>query len=474
MKVLIAGSTGYVGKRLSYALVESGYELVLCVRTKEQMYITHPSVSYHIIDLVHDSQTPLPKNIDAAYFLVHNMKIKGDFESEEEIAAKNFVRLINQTKCHQIIYLSGLISSPKLSHHLRSRYRVEQILMTSKCALTTLRAGVVIGSGSASFEIIRDLVEKLPVMIAPKWTKNRCQPISVLDVIFYLKTVLGDKRTYNRSFDVGGPQIFTYRQMMLEFARIRKLKRYIISVPFFSPRLSSYWLYFVTSTNYNLAKALVDSLKCDAICQDFQIDALYPIKKITYEEAIRRAFTKIEQNEVVSSWKDALSSSSIPPEILNAIEVPTFGCLSDTKIREIKEDQIEAVQKRFFGIGGERGWYAHDYLWKIRGWFDKLFGGVGLRRGRTNPDTIKTGESLDFWRVILADPNSHRLILFAEMKVPGEAWLEFKIIEENKKTYFIQKASFRPSGVLGRAYWYSMLPFHHFIFGGMANRIAFG
>jgi uncharacterized protein YbjT (DUF2867 family) len=474
MKILIAGSTGYVGKRLAHSLLEAGHELVLCVRTKEQIYLTSPKVSYHFVDLVKDDNQPFPKDVDAAYFLVHNMKVKGNFEKEEDVAARNFVKLINNTHCKQIVYLSGLISSPKLSHHLRSRFHVEQILMTSKCSLTTLRAGIIIGSGSASFEIIRDLVEKLPVMIAPKWTKHRCQPISVLDVIFYLKSVLLDKRTFNRSFDIGGPQILTYQQMMLEFARIRKLKRAIITVPFFSARMSSYWLYFVTSTNYELAKALVDSLRCDAICLDFEIEALYPLKKITYEEAIRRAFTKIEQNEVVSSWKDALSSSSIPPEIFKAVEVPVYGCLSDQKIRVLKPDQVESCQKRFFGIGGEKGWYAMDVLWRLRGVIDKLVGGVGLRRGRANPDTIKTGESLDFWRVVLADPEGHRLILFAEMKIPGEAWLEFKIQEKEGKTLFIQTATFRPYGVWGRLYWYAMLPFHHFIFSGMANTIAYG
>jgi uncharacterized protein YbjT (DUF2867 family) len=474
MKILIAGSTGYIGKRLVYGLLDAGHDLVLCVRTKEQFYIPQPKVAYHIIDLVSSEVSPFPKDIDAAYFLVHNMSQKGDFAIFEQEAAKNFVKLINNTNAKQIIYLSGIVPSYHLSTHLRSRFHVEQILTTSKCALTTLRAAIIIGSGSASFEIIRDLVEKLPIMIAPKWTKNRCQPISILDVIFYLKSVLGDKRTYNRSFDIGGPQIFTYRQMMLEFAHIRMLKRYIIPVPFFSTRLSSYWLYFVTSTNYFLARALVESLKCDAVCQDFAINALYPIKKITYEEAIRRAFTKIEQNEVVSSWKDALSSSSIPPDILTAIEVPTYGCVSDSKTLVIKEEEVEGCQKRFFGIGGHRGWYALDSLWKIRGWIDKLVGGVGLRRGRTNPDTIKTGESLDFWRVILADENTHRLVLFAEMKVPGEAWLEFKIVPLNGQLTFIQKATFRPKGLWGRAYWFSMLPFHHFIFNQMARKIAYG
>lgn len=474
MKVLIAGSTGYVGKRLVRGLLDAGHHLVLCVRTKEQMYINAPNISYHIIDFLKDEQEPFPKDIEAAYFLVHNMTAHGDFESLEESAARRFVKLINHTHAQQIIYLSGLISSPHLSSHLRSRYRVEQILNTARSALTTLRAGIIIGSGSASFEMIRDLVEKLPIMIAPKWTQNRCQPISILDVIFYLKAVLGDKRAFNRSFDIGGPQVFTYRQMMLEFARIRKLKRYILPVPFFSPRLSSYWLYFVTSTNYNLAKALVESLKCDAICKDFQIDALYPLRKITYEEALRRAFTLIEQNEVVSSWKDALSSSSIPPDIFSYVEVPKFGCLSDTKVRTLKENQVDECQKRFFGIGGERGWYVFNSLWRIRGWIDKMIGGVGLRRGRANPDIIKTGESLDFWRVVLADPENHHLILFAEMKLPGEAWLEFHIDKVKQEYIFTQKATFRPKGVWGRLYWYLMLPFHHFIFSAMANKIAFG
>lgn len=474
MKVLVAGSTGYVGKRLVKALLDAGHHVVLCIRTKEQMYMSSSQVSYHLVDFLKEDIEPFPKDIEACYFLVHNMTAEGDFESLEEIAARRFVSLINKTSCKQIIYLSGLISSSRLSHHLRSRYRVEQILTTSKAALTTLRAGIIIGSGSASFEMIRDLVEKLPIMIAPKWTQNRCQPISILDVIFYLKAVLGDKRSYCRSFDIGGPKILTYRQMMLEFAHIRKLHRVILPVPFFSPRLSSYWLYFVTSTNYNLAKALIDSLKCDAICKDFAIDALYPRQKITYQEAIARAFTMIEQNEVVSSWKDALSSSSIPPEIFSYVEVPKYGCLTDIKKRLIQSTQIDSCQSRFFGIGGERGWYVFNHLWQLRGWIDKMVGGVGLRRGRTNPDILKTGESLDFWRVVLADRKNHHLILFAEMKLPGEAWLEFKIDKIKDQHVFIQKAVFRPRGLWGRVYWYLMLPFHHFIFSGMASKIAYG
>lgn len=474
MKILIAGATGYVGKRLARFLLDAGHELVLCVRSEAQQFMIDPHVTYHHIDFLKEDLKSFPKDIDAAYFLVHGMSHSKTFESDEEKSAKNFVALINKTHAKQIIYLSGLISSRNLSAHLRSRLNVEKILSTSKCHLTTLRAGVIIGSGSASFEIIRDLVEKLPVMIAPKWTNNRCQPIAIFDVMVYLKSVIHDKRSYDRSFDIGGPAVLTYRQMMMEFARIRKLKRLIIPVPFFSARLSSYWLFFVTSTNYKLASALVDSLKCDAICQNFDIDALYPIKKITYEEAIRRAFLKIEQNEVVSSWKDALSSSNIPPEILSSIEVPTYGCLTDTKIRQIEPPPSEECSKRFFGIGGERGWYALDYLWKIRGWLDKLLGGVGLRRGRTNIDKIKTGESLDFWRVLLADEDKKRLILFAEMKLPGEAWLEFHIETKDQKTFFIQKATFRPNGVWGRLYWLCMLPFHHFIFAKMANKIAYG
>jgi uncharacterized protein YbjT (DUF2867 family) len=474
MKVLIAGSTGYIGKRLVHTLVEAGHYLVLCIRRKEQIFFEHPNVSYQICDLLKEENTPFPKDIEAAYFLVHGMSHKGDFEKEEEFTAKNFVRLIHHTSCKQIIYLSGLVPKDRLSKHLRSRFHVEKILTTSKASLTTLRASIIIGSGSASFEIIRDLVEKLPVMITPKWTLNRAQPISILDVLFYLKSVLGDKRAYHKSFDIGGPDVMTYRQMMLEFAKVRHLKRHIITVPFFSPRLSSYWLYFVTSTNYYLAKALVQSLKSDSVCQNFEIEALYPLKKISYVEAIQRAFLKIEQNEVVSSWKDALSSSQIPPEVLFAVEVPKFGCLQDIKTKKIPKESIPDVEKRFFGIGGDRGWYGFDFLWKIRGWVDKLIGGVGLRRGRKNVDIIKTGEVLDFWRVILADEKNHRLILFAEMKLPGEAWLEFKIVEKQNESFYVQTATFRPSGLWGRLYWYALVPFHFFIFNKMARKIAYG
>jgi hypothetical protein len=337
--------------------------------------------------------------------------------------------------------------------------------------LTSLKAGIIVGSGSASFEIIRDLVEKLPVMITPRWLNTKHHPIAVRNIIQYLTGVLLREELYNRSFDVGGPDILTYKEMLLQFAAVRGLKRLIISVPVMTPRLSSYWLYFVTSTSYKLAVNLVDSMKIEVVGKPNELEKLLNINPVPYKEAVRLAFTRIEQNEVVSSWKDSLVSSYTDNSLLEHINIPVNGCFTDKREIEITNSG-EQVLNNIWSIGGERGWYYADWLWGIRGFLDKLFGGVGLRRGRTNKKEINTGDTLDFWRVLAADKPNKRLLLYAEMKLPGEAWLEFKIIEKDGKEILQQTATFRPKGLLGRIYWYSVLPFHFFVFNKMAKNIA--
>jgi uncharacterized protein YbjT (DUF2867 family) len=473
MKILLTGATGYIGQRLLPLLLEKGHEVVCCVRDKSRFNIEKfRSNSLSVVEvnfLKIQSLQAIPEDIDVAYYLIHSMSTsKGDFTEMEEISALNFKERMNQTSVKQVIYLSGIANEEKLSRHLSSRKNVEEILSSGSYSLTTLRAGIIVGSGSASFEIIRDLVEKLPVMIAPRWLDTPSQPIAIRNVLEYLEGVMLNSQTYNQSYDIGGKDTLTYKEMLLKFARVRGLKRRIFVVPVMTPRLSSYWLYFVTSTSYSLAQNLVDSMKVPVIGKENDLTEELGISLIDYEEAIRLAFDQIEQNQVVSSWKDALTSNILNDGISKHIRVPVNGCFKDTRSLEIKDDP-EKVLDRIWSIGGQNGWYYANWLWEIRGIVDQMVGGVGLRRGRKNPSRISAGETLDFWRVLYASRQEKRLLLFAEMKLPGEAWLEFRVTDDNK---LIQTATFRPLGLRGRLYWYSIFPFHGPIFHGMAKRIA--
>ena len=472
MKILLTGATGYIAQRLLPVLSGNGNEVVCCVRDKtrfdSEKYISASLSVIEVDFLKAETLQNIPFDIDAAYYLIHSMSTStGDFEKMEETSAINFKNSIQQTSARQVIYLSGIVNEDILSKHLSSRKNVERILGSGTYSLTTLRAGIIIGSGSASFEIIRDLVEKLPVMIAPRWLETKSQPIAVRNVIEFLSGVLLNEKTFNKSYDIGGPDIMTYKQMLLRFAEVRGLKRWIGIVPVMTPKLSSYWLYFITSTSYSLAQNLVDSMKVEVICKDNNLKELLGITPVSYEDAIREAFKKIELNQVPSSWKDALTSNTLYEGLSRYAEVPVHGCFFD--YRKLHVADSEKVIHRIWSIGGSNGWYYADWLWGIRGFIDKLFGGVGLRRGRKNQNEISPGEALDFWRVLIADRREKRLLLFAEMKLPGEAWLEFRIDNQN---VLHQTATFRPLGLWGRLYWYSLLPFHGFIFRGMIRNIA--
>lgn len=477
MKILLTGATGYIGKRLLPALLEKGHQVVCCVRDKnrfpEEGIYTHPAISLFEADFTKEiTGGDQIADIDAAYYLIHSMSSNvTDFEKLEETSARNFNKLIAQTSARQVIYLGGIANEDHLSKHLASRKKVEEILHEGAAPLTALRAGIIVGSGSASFEIIRDLVEKLPVMITPKWLNTPHQPIAIRNVIDYLTGVLMREDTFNKTFDIGGPDIITYRQMLLRLAEVRGLKRYIWTVPVMTPRLSSYWLYFVTSTSYKLAVNLVNSMKIEVVAKDNMLEKMLNIYPVSYREAVELAFQKIMQNDVISSWKDSLSSSYEDNSLLEHIHVPEFGVYKDIREKEIFGSS-DRVLENIWAIGGERGWYYGDWLWHIRGFLDKLLGGVGLRRGRTHPTHINTGDTLDFWRVLAADKKNKRLLLYAEMKLPGEAWLEFSIIKKHGREYLRQTATYRPKGLLGRAYWYVVLPFHFFVFDGMATNIT--
>ncbi len=470
MKILLTGSNGYIGKRLLPVLIDMNYEIVCCVRDINRFHAPKDiRDKVHIIELdllKEETLKNIPKDIDGAFYLVHSMSESKDYEKLEIRSAKNFCNALNSTQVKHVVYLSGIVNETKLSDHLSSRKNVENELNKGHYNTTTLRAGIIIGSGSASFEIIRDLVEKLPLMITPIWLKTKCQPIGISDVISFLSKTIFNKKTYNENYDIGGPDILSYKEMLLGFSQVRNLNRKIFIVPVMTPKLSSYWLYFVTSTSYKLAAALVDSMKIEVICRNNKINEILDITPLDYQETLKKAFSSIKNKNIASSWKDAYSSSGTKMNISKLIEVPSFGCFKDKRNNKIinREKCIDKI----WNIGGKNGWYYGNWLWRIRGVMDKMTGGVGLRRGRTNIDSLNAGDALDFWRVLFADKQNGHLLLFAEMKLPGEAWLEFKI-EDDK---LIQTATFRPLGVWGRLYWYLVFPFHGFIFKGMLRKIT--
>lgn len=472
MKILLTGATGYIGKRLLIQLLSGGHYVLCSVRDARRFDISlYDDYKNQLKVIEHDyndieTLTPLDDDIDVAFYLIHSMSSNADFSKAEKISAGNFSDVVGQTQCRQVIYLTGIVNEKELSKHLQSRKDVEKELKSKKYSLTVLRAGIIIGSGSASFEIIRDLVEKLPVMVAPKWLKTLCQPIAIRNVIEFLTGVMGKEFTYDRHYDIAGPDVLSYKQMLMIFAKERNLKRTIISVPVLSPKLSSYWLYFITSTSYVLAKNLVDSMKINVVAEKNDLAQQLHINLLSYRDSLQLSFDKIEQNDVLSTWYDSFGNYRYSKNVWSFLEVPSMGVFKDRKEKKIVNEQ--GTMRKIFGIGGKNGWYYADYLWSIRGLIDKLFGGVGLKRGRKNQDTVSAGDSLDFWRVLYASQEEKRLLLFAEMKLPGEAWLDFKI----KDGKLIQEATFRPVGLLGRLYWYAVLPFHGYIFNGMINKLT--
>ncbi|PWN72116.1 DUF2867 domain-containing protein [Chryseobacterium phosphatilyticum] len=472
-KILLTGATGYIGKRMISVIVAQGYKVICCCRDVDRFenVLELDDNRFEVIEvdfLKPETLKNIPDDITGAYYLMHSMSTSEDYEDSEKKCAHNFSEYIEKTHCKHIVYLSGLVNEKQLSKHLSSRYHVEKILMECKIPVTVLRAGIIIGSGSASFEIIRDLVEKLPLMIAPKWLYTKCQPIGIANVLDFLIFVLFKEQSYRKDFDIGCDDVLTYKDMLLKFAEVRGLQRTIFTLPVMTPKLSSYWLYFITSTSYTLAKALVGSMKVEVVCRPeslAQIKSITQVQPFSYESALKRTLAKIQSSEIISSWKDSFISSRNDSSLKAYQDVPKYGCFTDLRSEEY--DNREACIRRIFQLGGNNGWYGQG-LWKIRGFIDKLFGGPGIRRGRRHPEDLKDGDALDFWRVLYADRKEGILILLAEMKLPGEAWLMFKV----HKNKIWQKAVFRPKGLWGRLYWIMVLPFHGFIFNGMIKNLG--
>jgi uncharacterized protein YbjT (DUF2867 family) len=475
-KILITGANGFVGKRLILYLLNQGHQIYALCRIKGAKVFAEDRPNLHYIwgDLRNpETIKGVPKDIEAAYYLVHSMsEIVGNLVDTEIEVVEQFLKGIKNSHIKQIIYLGGIINDEKrLSPHLKSRLLVEKTLKQSGIPCTVLRASIIIGAGSASFEIIRDLCEKLPIMIAPKWVNSLCQPIAIGDVLFYLSSVLLNQKCLNKTFDIGGPEAFSFKELLLRYAKFRNLKRWIINVPVLTPHLSSYWLVFITSVRYSLCSYLVESMKTSSVVQLNEIQKIIPHLCLTYTEALELTFQKISQNEVISSWMDSWEILGKDPNIENYVVVPDEGCLKDERRVLIKDSKAAAIE-RIWRIGGNTGYYALNWAWYLRGLFDQMMGGVGLNRGRRHPFEIQAGDSIDFWRVIRADKENGDLILFAGMKVPGEAWLQFKFEQKNHQWFLVQTATFRPKGILGRLYWYILVPFHYFIFRKMANGLA--
>jgi len=476
--VLVTGANGYIGTRLVRALADQGHRVIAAVRNKNRLRKTlvkslGDQMRVVEVDFEQGYLPDLGESIDAAYYLLHSMSVDEEFHQKEAQCARNFVSSVEDSGCSQIVYLGALLPSDleitSLSQHLKSREMVRDVLDSSSIPLTTLRASIIVGSGSASFEIIRDLVEKLPVMITPKWGCTACQPIAIRNVITYLVGAIENESCKGQDFEIGGPQQLSYGDMLEKYAKIRGLRRWIIPVPVFTPKLSSYWLQLFTATNYTLAKNLVDSLSMKIVCSNDRITKFIPQSLLSYEQAIEKAFSKIDQNLVPSTWYDSLVSGSLNHDQLLNLEVPKHGVFKDERKRRLTVEREQCIDA-IWSLGGKTGWPSMQWAWIIRGILDKMVGGIGMRRGRRHPKYLSNGDALDFWRVILADRKQRRLILYAEMKLPGEAWLEDELEGES----VIQRATFRPVGVMGRLYWFAVLPFHWIIFPMMLKRLANG
>ena len=465
MKVLLTGSTGYIGRRLKQELLnDENIELKLLVRNKKSISSLNENAQVVEGDTFNkESLKEALKDVEVAYYLIHSLSNE-NYKDLDKISAQNFLDVANECGVKRIIYLGGLgVKNENTSEHLLSRIETGEILSSNKNVQTIwLRAGVIIGSGSASFEIIRNLTEKLPIMTTPKWVNTKAQPIAVTDVLSYLHNALYLDVKENLIVDIGSEQL-SYKNMMLKTAKVLGLKRILITLPFMSINLSSYWLNLFTPVPYAVAKALVEGLKSEVIIQNEHAKKYFPdIIPISYEDAVANAIKEIEENQVISRWNDKADGvweKNGQNEISKAIFI-------DRKELDISNIEASKVYQAFIGIGGENGWFDFDFLWELRGIIDKLIGGVGLKRGRRSQCDLRISDCLDFWKVVDLKKDE-RLLLYAQMKLPGEAWLEFKI-KDNK---LIQSAYFYPKGVLGRLYWYALIPLHYFVFNNMIKSI---
>lgn len=476
LRCLVTGVTGYIGGRLVPALLKKGYDVRVLSRDAGRLQGRPWINDVDVVEADVLAPQTLPaalENIDVAYYLIHSMSgtSSSDFHQRDLQAAKNFSQAAEKQNVERIIYLGGLGNpDDNLSKHLQSRQQTGEVLRQSDVAVTEFRAAIVVGSGSKSFEMIRYLTERVPIMICPSWVYSKVQPIAIRNVLQYLVSAIKKPETKNEIIEIGGNSVITYADMMRIYAEVNGLKRILIPVPVLSPTLSSHWVHWMTPIPASLARPLIEGLKNDVIVQSDKAQKLFPeINPLSYKKAVELAMTRIDTDDVETTWNDALISSKgdEEPVILETKQ----GLNIERRIRNVSASP-QHVFDTFTSLGGEKGWPVFQWAWKLRGIFDRMVGGVGFRRGRRHPTNLRVGDALDFWRVEAIKPGE-LLRLRAEMKVPGKAWLEFQAIKNNDNTTkFVQTAYFAPKGLLGLIYWYSLYPFHSLIFSGMINKLA--
>ncbi len=483
MRVLVLGATGYVGGRLVPLLLEAGHEVRCLARDPGKLGGASWAPKVEIVEgdlLSAEALDEAFEDIDVVFHLVHSMAGGTDFARHDRQIAATVARAAAAAGIGRIVYLGGLTSDDAhSSEHMRSRAEVADVLRDGSVPVTELRAAVIIGSGSASFEMLRNLVEVLPVMVTPRWVESRVQPIAIRDVLRYLVGVLVVDDDEDHIYDIGGPDVLTYRQMMRTYAEVAQLpRRIIIGVPLLTPRLSSHWVGLVTPVPPSIAKPLVDSLVVDAVAKGgtSEIERLVPGELLDYRGALQLALARVRDHEVETSWREADLAGRGPagPEPGD----PSWS--GGTLYSDVRSARSTASAAELFwavcGVGGDRGWPSLNWAWRLRGMLDRIVGGIGLRRGRRDPDTLRVGDALDFWRVVaVRKPAAGQpgvLRLFAEMRLPGKAWLEFHVVSDGHGSRLRQRALFAPKGLLGRLYWWSLAPFHGMIFPAMANTLA--
>ncbi|KNC18189.1 NAD-dependent dehydratase [Arthrobacter sp. RIT-PI-e] len=477
-RILVTGATGYIGGRLVTKLVADGHTVRVVVRSPQKLKDVPWASDVEIVqgDLQHaDTMREVSRDVDTLYYLVHSMGSGKDFDQREAEIARTVAEAATGAGIRRIVYLGGLHpEGVELSTHMRSRTEVGRVLLESGTPTIAYQAGVVIGSGSASFEMIRHLSDVLPVMPAPRWVLNTIEPIAVRDVIHYLVGALDLPEDLNRTFDIGSREVLTYADMMNEYAAAAGLPhRKILALPVLTPRLAGHWVNLVTPIPRAMAMPLIESLQHDAVTSEHDIDRYVPLPEgglTGYRRAVDLALGKMRGGEVETSWAGA---SVVDTEADPLPSDPQWA--GHTVFTDVQTYSSTASPANLWnvveGIGGENGWYSWPVGWAARGWMDKIAGGVGLRRGRRDPDRLLTGEALDFWRVEEL-VRGERLRLRAEMKVPGRAWLEMRVEPEGSGSSYYQRAVFFPHGLSGRLYWFAVLPFHGFIFAAMARNIA--
>lgn len=472
--ILVTGATGYVGGRLVPRLLAAGHRVRCIVRDPSRLEGREWHKDVEVVQgdvLVPETLTAAMQGVRVVYYLVHSLAGGSNFSERDMRAARNCAAAALAAGVERIIYLGGLgEETPDLSPHLVSRHETGNALREAGVPVTEFRAAVVVGSGSLSFEMIRYLTERVPVMICPRWVFTRTQPIGIRNVLDYLVAALDCPASVGRIIEIGGRDVLTYADMMTGYARARGLKRRLIAVPVLTPRLSSYWVHLVTPIPADIAQPLIKGLGNEVIVRDPSALTIFPaIKPMDYDTAVRLALGKIDSNEVETAWSDALVSSQGDRTPVTLIS--TQGMILERR-RLMVDAPTAAVYRSFAGLGGARGWLYMDWAWQIRGTLDRLFGGVGMRRGRRDPDDLRVGDTLDFWRVEHVQPG--RMIrLRAEMKVPGLAWLQLEARPaDNGQTELLQTAFFQPKGLFGLLYWYVLYPMHALIFSGMIRKIA--